>query len=256
MEDLRIFENPSFGSVRTLERDGEPWFVAVDVCTALEIGNPTMALGRLDEDEKMTLNSTEGHSGSRGGAQVMNIINEPGLYSLVLGSRKPEAKAFKRWIVHDVIPSIRKHGAYMTPDKLTETLTRPESVIELLQALVNEQTRVKELTNTNAALTAEVNTWEPRMVLNRLARAYAGKRYGGMSGAGAGWKAFYDRLLYKGHINLESRRTRANGRSRPLLDFIRPSEWPQAVKIMTALCEEIGVDTGKLLTAENKKSIK
>lgn len=249
MEDLRIFENPSFGSVRTLERDGEPWFVAVDVCTALEIGNSRQAITRLDDDEKGVI-STD----TLGGAQVMNIVNEPGLYSLVLGSRKPEAKAFKRWIVHDVIPSIRKHGAYMTPDKLTETLTRPESVIELLQALVNEQTRVKELTSTNAALAAEANTWEPRMVLNRLARAYAGKRYGGMTGAG--WKVFYDRLLYKGHINLESRRTRANGRKKPLLDFIHPDEWPQAVKIMAALCEEAGINTGKLLTSENKKTIK
>lgn len=249
MEELRIFENPSFGSVRTLERDGEPWFVAVDVCRALEINQAGRACERLDDDEKgVNLIHT------LGGDQELIIVSEPGLYSLVLGSRKPEAKAFKRWIVHDVIPSIRKHGAYMTPDKLTETLTRPESVIELLQALVNEQTRVKELTSTNAALAAEANTWEPRMVLNRLARAYAGKKYGGMTGAG--WKVFYDRLLYKGHINLESRRTRANGKARPLLDFIHPDEWPQAVKIMTALCEEAGINTGKLLTSENKKTIK
>lgn len=247
MEELRIFENPSFGTVRTLEKDGEPWFIAVDVCKALEL--TATATRRLDDDEK-GLHSTQ----TLGGNQEMVIINEPGIYSLVLGSRKPEAKAFKRWIVHDVIPSIRKHGAYMTPDKLTETLTRPESVIELLQALVNEQARVKELTSTNAALAAEANTWEPRMVLNRLARAYAGKKYGGMTGAG--WKVFYDRLLYKGHINLESRRTRANGKARPLLDFIHPDEWPQAVKIMTALCEEAGINTGKLLTSENKKTIK
>ena len=250
MEDLRIFENPSFGSVRTLERDGEPWFIAVDVCRALEISNPSDAVKRLEADEQ-ALVSIEGISRGNDNAR---IINEPGLYSLVLGSRKPEAKAFKRWIVHDVIPSIRKHGAYMTPDKLTETLTRPESVIELLQALVNEQTRVKELTSTNAALAAEANTWEPRMVLNRLARAYAGKKYGGMTGAG--WKVFYDRLLYKGHINLESRMTRANGKARPLLDFIHADEWPQAIKIMAALCEEAGINTGKLLTSENKKTIK
>ena len=250
MEDLRIFENPSFGSVRTLERDGEPWFIAVDVCRALDIEQVTNTMKRLDDDEQALI-SIKGIS--RGNDEV-RIVNEPGLYSLVLGSRKPEANACKRWIVHDVIPSIRKHGAYMTPDKLTETLTRPESVIELLQALVNEQTRVKELTSTNAALAAEANTWEPRMVLNRLARAYAGKKYGGMTGAG--WKVFYDRLLYKGHINLESRRTRANGKARPLLDFIHPDEWPQAVKIMAALCEEAGINTGKLLTSENKKTIK
>ena len=112
MNEVTVFRNDQFGEVRTMTIDGEPWFVAVDVCRALEIGNPTMALGRLEEDEKMTLNSTEGHSGQRGGAQIMNVINESGLYSLVLGSRKPEAKAFKRWITHEVLPSIRKTGSY------------------------------------------------------------------------------------------------------------------------------------------------
>lgn len=111
-------------------KDGEPWFVAADVCRALEIGNPSDALGRLDSDERMTLDLTEGHSGQRGGAQKLNIVNEPGLYTLVLGSRKPEAKAFKRWITHEVIPTIRKHGAYMTPEKLEEALLNPDTPIE------------------------------------------------------------------------------------------------------------------------------
>ena len=250
MEDLRIFENPSFGSVRTLEKDGEPWFIGKDVAVILGYSNPQKAIRDHVDEEDKGVNETF----TPGGSQNVICINESGVYSLVFASKLPMAKVFKRWVTDEVIPSIRKHGAYMTPDKLTETLTRPESVIELLQALVNEQTRVKELTSTNAALTAEVNTWEPRMVLNRLARAYAGKKYGGITGAG--WKVFYDRLLYKGHINLESRRTRANGKARPLLDFIHPDEWPQAVKIMTALCEEAGINTGKLLTSENKKTIK
>ncbi|MFR8011265.1 MAG: Bro-N domain-containing protein [Clostridia bacterium] len=115
MNDLQVFENAEFGEVRTVAIDNEPWFVAADVCRALEIKNSADAIRRLDDDEKMTIDSTEGHSGQRGGAQNYNIVNEPGLYTLVLGSRKPEAKAFKRWITHDVIPSIRKHGAYAIP---------------------------------------------------------------------------------------------------------------------------------------------
>ena len=115
MNDLTIFENEQFGQVRTLNIDGEPWFVVVDVCRALEIANVSDAIKRLDEDEKMTLDSTEGHSGQRGGAQSMNVVNEPGLYTLVLGSRKPEAKTFKRWITHEVLPAIRKTGSYSTP---------------------------------------------------------------------------------------------------------------------------------------------
>ena len=111
---VEVFNNEEFGSVRTTMINGEPWFVAVDVCKALEISNPTMALDRLDPDEKMTLSLTEGHSGQRGGAQQVNIVNEPGLYVLVIGSRKPEAKTFRRWITHDVIPTIRKTGSYLT----------------------------------------------------------------------------------------------------------------------------------------------
>lgn len=107
MNELMIFDNSQFGTIRAIEKDGEPWFVAADVCRALEIENSRQALTRLDDDEKGVI-STD----TPGGRQEMNAINEPGLYILVLGSRKPEAKAFKRWITHEVIPSIRKTGSY------------------------------------------------------------------------------------------------------------------------------------------------
>lgn len=108
MNELKTFENAQFGQVRTVMQNGEPWFVAADVCKALEIANSRDALSRLDSDEK-SVASTD----TLGGRQCMTVINEPGLYSLVLGSRKPEAKAFKRWITHEVIPSIRKSGGYI-----------------------------------------------------------------------------------------------------------------------------------------------
>ena len=108
MNELMIFENEQFGNIRAIEKEGQPWFVAADVCRALELGNPTQALARLDEDEKALI-SIEGLSR---GNEKGNIVNEPGLYALILGSRKPEAKAFKRWITHEVLPSIRKHGNY------------------------------------------------------------------------------------------------------------------------------------------------
>ena len=106
--NMQIFQNEKFGKIRTLNLDGEPWFVAVDVCIALDLSNPTIAVSRLDEDERAKFNL-----GRQGDA---TIVNEPGLYTLVLGSRKPEAKAFKRWITHEVIPAIRKHGAYISPN--------------------------------------------------------------------------------------------------------------------------------------------
>ena len=124
---LMIFENEAFGKMRTLNLNGEPWFVAVDVCSVLDLSNPTIAVSRLDEDERAKFNL--GHQGDA------TIVNEPGLYTLVLGSRKPEAKAFKRWITHEVIPAIRKHGVYITDEKLKLFAEHPELLDALMKSL-------------------------------------------------------------------------------------------------------------------------
>lgn len=121
MNTMQVFTNEQFGQVRTVLIEGEPWFVAADVCKALELGQVTNAMRRLDDDEKALI-SIKGIS--RGNDQV-NMVNEGGLYVLVLGSRKPEAKQFKRWVTHEVIPSIRKHGAYMTDSVLEQFLNQP-----------------------------------------------------------------------------------------------------------------------------------
>lgn len=104
MNELQVFTSEECGEIRVLKRDNEAWFVAVDVCKCLEINNARQAVTRLDDDEKTTVISNDGRQ--------MNIISESGLYSLVLSSRKKEAKAFKRWVTHDVLPSIRKTGGY------------------------------------------------------------------------------------------------------------------------------------------------
>lgn len=108
MNELQIFKNEKFGEIRVTIKNGEPWFVVNDACRILEISNPRDALARLDDDEKDDVGLTD----AIGRIQKTNVVNEPGLYSLVLGSRKPEAKEFKRWLTHEVIPSIRKTGTY------------------------------------------------------------------------------------------------------------------------------------------------
>ena len=113
MNDLQIFENKDFGKVRTVTLNGAPCFVAADICRALDIANSRDAVKRLDDDERGVV-STD----TLGGVQEMTVVNESGLYSLVLGSRKPEAKQFKRWITHEVIPTIRKTGGYVNNDDL------------------------------------------------------------------------------------------------------------------------------------------
>lgn len=116
MQANKIFEHPEFGKVRTVMIDGEPWFAAADVCNALDIRNPSQAISRLDEDEKIiTLISNEGNQ--RGNPNVA-VVNEPGLYTLILGSRKPEAKSFKRWITHEVLPALRNAAGLGAADAL------------------------------------------------------------------------------------------------------------------------------------------
>lgn len=116
--------------VRVVMQDNEPLWVAKDICMILEISNSRMALDRLDDDEK-GVSSID----TPGGAQTVQVVNEPGLYSLILGSRKPEAKRFKRWITHQVLPSIRKNGAYMTPETIEKTLNDPDFIIGLATKL-------------------------------------------------------------------------------------------------------------------------
>ncbi len=152
---ITIFENIDFGQIRTVCLQGEPWFAAVDVCRALDISNPTVALGRLDSDEKMTLSLNEGHKEQRGGAQKMNVVNEPGLYALVLGSRKPEARAFRRWITHDVVPAIRKHGGYMTDSLLKQVKESPDMLYQFAESLLKES-------DENARLQNELSHMKPK----------------------------------------------------------------------------------------------
>lgn len=140
MNEMQIFEREEFGQIRTTTIDGEPWFVAADVCRALEHSNVSSALERLDDDERSKLNL--GRQGET------NIVNEPGLYTLVLGSRKPEAKAFKRWITHEVLPSIRKTGAYATDSRLMEAAQllancRNPAAIPALISVLSEYTGVQ-----------------------------------------------------------------------------------------------------------------
>lgn len=105
---LRVFDYRDGRQVRTIIRNGEPWFVAKDVCEILEIANYRDALSRLDEDEKGVVTTD-----TPGGRQQVSVVNEPGLYRLIFTSRKEEAERFKRWLAHEVIPSIRKTGAYV-----------------------------------------------------------------------------------------------------------------------------------------------
>lgn len=154
MNELQIFTNDTFGDVRTVTRDGEPWFVAADVCRALEVVNNRDAVSRLDDDEKDVV-STD----TLGGVQSVTIINEAGLYSLVLGSRKPEARAFKRWITHDVVPAIRRHGMYAT----NELLDNPDLLIEAATRIKVQREKISALETTIAVQSQQLAEAAPKV---------------------------------------------------------------------------------------------
>lgn len=126
MNELQVFNNAMFGNVRILLQGDEPWFVAKDVCDCLEISNSRQALSRLDDDEKNSVILNDGTPGN----PEKSIVNEYGLYSLVMSSRKPEAKEFKRWVTHEVLPSIRKYGSY--------SLNIPRTLPDALKAYASE----------------------------------------------------------------------------------------------------------------------
>lgn len=154
--------NFNAATLRTLtDENGEPWFVAKDVCDILGHSNASMALDRLDDDERAKFNL-----GRQGEA---NIVNEAGLYALVLGSRKPEARTFKRWVTHEVLPTIRKYGAYMTQQTLDKALTSPDFLIQLATRLKEEQEKVKALEPKAKALDAFTDV-EDRLLVRDAAK--------------------------------------------------------------------------------------
>lgn len=196
MNDVTIFRKDEFGAVRAVTLEGEPWFVAADVCRALGLGNSSMAISKLDEDER-TLILIEGASNGL----PVNAVNEPGLYSLVLGSRKPEAKAFKRWITHEVIPSIRKTGGYIAGQETMDDDQLLANALMVAQRKITE--RNKQLEAANAKIQADapkvlfaetVEKAEGDILVRQLAKLMVQRGYD------TGEKRLYDLLRRDGFV--------------------------------------------------------
>ena len=134
MSNIRIFNYNSV-EVRTIQKDGEPWFVLRDVCNVLGLGTPARVAERLDTDEVSQTHITD----SMGRQQEMTIINESGLYNVILRSDKPEAKPFRKWVTSEVLPTIRRHGMYATPDTVEKMLADPDTTIKLPETIKLER---------------------------------------------------------------------------------------------------------------------
>ncbi|MFQ7750489.1 phage antirepressor [Ruminococcus sp.] len=127
--------------IRTVEKDGEPWWVLADVCKVLELTTPSRVAERLEKDEVSQTHTID----RMGRTQKSTIINESGLYAVILRSDKPQAKPFRKWVTNEVLPSIRKHGAYMTDQTLEQALTSPDFLIQLATQLKEEKEQRKQL---------------------------------------------------------------------------------------------------------------
>ena len=147
---IEVFKNEQFGEVRTILIGDEPWFAGKDVALVLRYSNPQKAIRDHVDEEDRTVNESFTVHGT-----PITLINESGLYSLIMSSKLPEAKAFKRWITHEVIPSIRKTGGYMTDSLLERIQKEPAVIMEFAQALILEKNRVK-------ALECELNMAKPK----------------------------------------------------------------------------------------------
>lgn len=255
--EMSVFTNEVFGELRTYFIEGDPWFVASDVCKALEISNVGNALSRLDDDEKNSIRSTDVKRGNPN----ITIVNEPALYSLVLAARKPQAKAFKRWITHEVIPSIRKHGGYMVgQNEMTDVEMAAHSLIwaksvmdERAKRIAQLETRNEELEKSNIILAGEARRWDYNSIVNRLVRSYArqccGSRYG------VAWDEFHRQLQYKYHINLKQRKPDDVDQGKTLISRLKDKEWPLAAQVALAMCKEVHIDTEKVINRVNEEEL-
>ena len=192
--EIKVFSNEEFGSIRRVEIDGEYWLSGKDVAQALGYAKPENALSAHVDDEDKTTTLVQG-TGSNYKSKA-TVINESGLYSLVLSSKLPSAKKFKRWVTSEVLPSVRKHGAYMTPETLEAAILNPDYLLKVATALKAE-------TDKRKALEAKVSADAPKVlfadsvaassstvlvgkwVLNQAQRHGLQHAYAGQHGAGA-----------------------------------------------------------------------
>lgn len=200
---VEIFKNEQFGEIRVLEKGGEPWFVGKDVAEMLGYSNSRDALKKhIDEEDKGVAKCD-----TLRGKQILTIINESGLYSLILSSKLTEAKKIKRWVTNEVLPTIRKHGAYMTDDKIEEILSNPDTIIRLATELKEERAKRKKLEeevvhkeDVIIGLVEDISLAEKRQRINQIVKYKAE-----LKSFSKRWNLLYGEFEKKYHLDLKRR---------------------------------------------------
>ena len=195
MNELKVFQNSEFGTLRGVEIDGESWLVGKDVAERLGYSNPQKAIRDHVDDEDRTVNESFTVNGTMG-----VLINESGLYSLVLGSKLPNAKKFKRWVTSEVLPAIRKHGGYLTAEKVEEALLNPDVLIRLATELKDEREARRALESKVAKdapkvmFAQAVEQAENSILVGDLAKLIK------QNGTDIGQKRLFERLRAEGYL--------------------------------------------------------
>ncbi len=269
MNDIQVFKNEEFGDVRTVELNNEPWFVGKDVAKILKYENQNRDIIRhVDEDDRVLLNEETQYRfgtefdyktlGQRGGW----LINESGFYSLVLSSKMPKAKEFKRWVTSEVIPCIRKHGAYMTPETIEQAITNPDFIIRLATELKKEQEKSKaleaknnELEIDNQLLSRETLVWTNRQNINAIMRKLAGTLNISFNYC---WGYLYKELLYRFNISLKGRAAadKSKKKKKILLDYIHEDEWDKVEATIAAICSARGINPKEFFSEALNQNLK
>jgi anti-repressor protein len=196
MNKIQLFTNPEFGQVRTLTINDEPYFVGKDVTEILGYQNASKALADHVDDEDKLNNVSLSSLGQRGGW----LINESGLYSLILSSKLPTAKKFKHWVTSEILPAVRKHGAYMTPETIEKTLNDPDFIIGLATKLKEEQERSRALAADNLRMKPKeifadaVSVSEDAILIGALAKILKG------NGVDIGQKRLFKWMRDEGYL--------------------------------------------------------
>lgn len=223
MNELTVFNNEEFGEIRTLMIDDEPWLVAKDVAKALGYANPQKAVRDHVSEEDKGVNEMF----TPGGKQNVTFINESGMYSLIFSSKLENAQRFKQWVTSEVLPTIRKHGAYMTPQTIDALLSDPDTIIQLATALKEERAKAEQLKaekeylekensykeDVIVGLVEDIDLAEKRQRINQIVRHGVKNS----KDIGVRWNLLYSEFEKKYHINLSARLERYRNDFKPKL---------------------------------------
>ena len=259
-QKIQIFQNEEFGNLTTITISDDVWFIGKEVAEKLGYANTKDALKKhIDTSDKQVFLRSQIATLENVPNRGLTCINESGLYSLILSSKLQSAKKFKHWVTSEVLPTIRKHGAYMTDETLEKALCSPDFLIKLATQLKEEQQKRREaeqrnteLTATNTALSDKANTWDFSAIINALIRNYANKNC--RNNYKMAFGVFYKQVLYKLHIDLKHRRAVSGKEKDKLISFFKEYEYPSAIKVATAMCHEAGLDTGKIINEVNERN--